>query len=170
MKTGGNCQLRSSVPPTLVWRDPPQYTDPPLRVCLGSTSHRPCELLFLRRCLEEGASCDQVPWPWGGSSFSRPLCGGLSSATPPPSWPFCSLRGCTRFLGSKAPKPERTEIPSGVEARGLTPTRWLVSLQSSTYCLCFVFFFPRHSWYHMCDFRSSKKQFSEQNQACIVAY
>lgn len=140
-------------------------------MCLGSASHRSCELPFLRGRLEEGASCDQEPWPWGGSSVSRPLRRCLSSPTPPPSRPFCSLRGCVRFLGSKAPKPghlKEQKSPRVVEARSPVPTRRLVSLQSSTYCLCFFFFF-RHSWYLMCDFRSSKKQISEQKQACIVA-
>ena len=42
--------------------------------------------------------------------------------------------------------------------------------QALTLHLLPVWCFSRHSWYHMHDFRSSKKQFSEQSQAFAVAY
>ena len=133
-KTGGNCQLCSRVPSTLgggiaptssrvsggrlsplLWAAPPEGT---LRR-RGSVRPR---ALALGRIL--------------GLTAPPPL--SLIS-TPPPSRPLCSLRGCIRFLGSKAPEPghpREQKSPRAVEAESPIPTRRLVSLHSSTYCLC----------------------------------
>ena len=63
----------------------------------------------------------------------------LPAAEPAP----LQSRGCIRFLGSKAPEPghpKEQKSPGVVEAKSPIPTWPLVSLHSSTYCLC-VFLF-----------------------------
>ena len=143
---------------------------PHLRVCLGGASHRSCELPLLRGRLEEGAPCDQEPWPWRGSSVSRPLRHCLSS--PPRRRAGPSAVSEAAFVSWVAKHQNRVtrenRNPLGLWRPKVQYQHggWSVSTLPLTAC---VFFFYRHSWYLMCDSRSSKKQISEQNQACMVA-
>ena len=90
--------------------------------------------------------------------------------SPPPSRPLCSPEAA--FVSwvakhrNRVTRKNRNPLGLWRPKVQYQHGRWSVSTLPLTAC---VFFFFRHSWYRMCDSRSSKRQISEQNQVCMVA-